>query len=151
LEREFSHVSLDTKSTAASPATSSPSSNNNLSYDSPSDNIDTREHKIRLGDVLIPIGVGGLLLFLFFNRKHIPLNDSLIDSANLHGVDKVFFNTGQFVCESMVTIGWESFFYNHCVVGNIVFTIPNYIQVGQFTLIGLAILAGEEIFRRSRN
>lgn len=78
-------------------------------------------------------------LFIFYNWKHVPINP-MVNPHNLGLVDRIFFYTGQAICDGMVTIGWKSFYINVCLTGTVYFPLPNYIAVGQAAGIITAVL-----------
>jgi hypothetical protein len=92
-----------------------------------------------------------LLVVLFmasFTWEHVPLSVP-IDPNQFGSLDQLFFFVGRFICEGTLKIGWGSFYVNFCSVGNLFVRLPNYMQVGQFALVGAALLAAGAIIRRN--
>jgi hypothetical protein len=64
-------------------------------------------------------------------------------------MDKIFYSTGEIVCSGLDATGWYSLYNRACVLNIGGFggmNVPNYVQVGQYTLIILAIIIGVGFF-----
>ena len=58
-------------------------------------------------------------------------------------MDKIFYSVGEIVCSGLDVTGWYSLYNCACVLNVGGFggmNVPNYVQVGQYTLIILAVI-----------
>lgn len=70
-------------------------------------------------------------------------------------MDNIFYSIGATVCSGLDATGWYSLYNRACVLNIGGFggmNVPNYVQVGQYTLAILAVVLGIGLFElRSRS